>query len=170
MNTPLDTPLDTRWTASLLQAATSTFEELALLFAAPAPAGSAAPDVTAAATVPFDGPRRGRVAVGVSARLLPSIATNMLGFDSAPDAALQRDALGELTNVVCGNVVPSLTTDGAAFRLGAPSAANGAFALATQPGERLSAELALVTDDGDALVRLFLRVDPASPGSTTAAT
>ncbi len=163
-------PMQLPWTASLLRAATSTFEELALLLAAPAPADAPAPDVSAAATVPFDGPRRGRVAVGVSASLLPSIAANMLGFDATPDAALQRDALGELANVVCGNVVPSLTGDGAAFRLGAPSAANGACALATQPGERLLAELALVTDDGDALVRLFLRLGPASPGSTTAAT
>ena len=148
-------------TAPLLRATTSTFEELALLFAFPDDALAAAP-VHASAAVHFDGPSAGRLALGVSAPVLPAIATNMLGADAAPDAALQRDALGELADDVGGNVVPSLADAAAVFRLRAPESAAGDAAMQAGAGETMVGEVRLTLDEGSAIARLFVR-DVGSP-------
>jgi CheY-specific phosphatase CheX len=109
----------------LLTAATSTFESLALLFAE-TPSGGAPADVplTHAARVTFAGPRAGALEVAVSDDVAVALAANMLGLDPdavRADAALRRDAVGELANVVCGNVLPLVAGREAVFRLAAPA-------------------------------------------------
>lgn len=109
------------WQMPLQQAAAATFEELALLVpvdvlddeqrAAPLAPGMA---------VDFEGPFRGTLEIHVSANLLSGIAENMLGAFEAPSADEQRDALGEMCNVITGNVLPLLAGRTAVFRLHPP--------------------------------------------------
>ncbi len=106
---------------SLSQTTAATFEDLALLFpdAEPSAEQLAMPlDVTV--SVDFRGPLTGRLVLRASHVVLPTIAANMLGEDESRQAPLQRDALGELANVICGNVLPAIAGAEAVFHLAAP--------------------------------------------------
>ena len=52
--------------------------------------------------------------------MLPGLAANMLGVDEAPGSAEQADALGELANVLCGNLLPAIAGEQHVFILEAP--------------------------------------------------
>ncbi len=70
-----------------------TFENLALILAdteLSSEQASAPLDVTV--SVDFRGPETGRLVLKASARVLPTIAANMLGGDQSRSAVLQRDA------------------------------------------------------------------------------
>ncbi len=106
---------------SLSRATTATFEELALLvpehelsFA------QAAAPLDVAVSVEFRGPLRGRLVLRASSTILPVSAANMLGDDASRQRNLQRDALGEIANVICGNVLPVIAGVEAVFHLSAP--------------------------------------------------
>ena len=106
---------------SLSQTTAATFEDLALVFpdAELTPEQNAMPlDVTA--SVDFRGPLTGRLVLRASACVMPAIASNMLGDDESKHVPLQRDALGELANVICGNVLPAIGGAEAVFHLAAP--------------------------------------------------
>jgi hypothetical protein len=70
-------------------------------------------------SVRFEGPLTGRVVVRLCGGLLPLLASNMLG-DVDGDYHMQRDALAEVTNVICGNLMPLIGGAEAAFVLRAP--------------------------------------------------
>jgi CheY-specific phosphatase CheX len=145
----------------LLTAATSTFESLALLFAdVPAGAAQLATPLTHAVVVAFSGPTSGALTVAVSDDVAVALAANMLGLSpeaAAADPALRRDALGELANVVCGNVLPLVAGREAVFHLAAPAAC--ALPEAGGPAP-LHAET-LGVDLGRAVLALHLH-DPAA--------
>jgi hypothetical protein len=112
--------------SSLLAAAATTFESLAMLLpsAVPSAAEAAAP-LAFGVRVSFDGPFAGRLELRVTADVARGVAENMLGVDALSldldaDAALVRDALGEVANVVCGNLLPEIAGRDAVFRLDAP--------------------------------------------------
>lgn len=142
----------------LLAAATTTFESLALLVpsAELTPAEAAAPALHAV-RVAFTGPFAGALEVRVTADVARSLAENMLGVDDA-DPALVRDALGEVANVVCGNLLPDLGGREAVFHLSAPEPLDAAAA-SSPAGATLAASLGV--DGGRA--DLALRLDPATP-------
>lgn len=144
---------------SLFQAATSTFESLALLFPEQVSAdGAEFLPLDAAYSVTYRGAGDGRVVVGVTAGILPALAENMLGASAAPDPQLQRDALGELVNVVTGNVLPMINGATAVFRLDAPVPAGDA-PFAARVGELSAARVRLRMDEGEAILALFTRDD-----------
>jgi CheY-specific phosphatase CheX len=157
-------------TTALLQAATSTFESLALLCPEPcAPDGVAFIPIAAAVSVGFRGAREGHVVVGVTAGVLPALAENMLGADAAPDVRLQRDALGELANVVTGNVLPLVHGGAAVFHLDAPTLASETT-FARTDGRMHCAIVRLRMEEGEAIIALFdgRAADPTLVGERTA--
>ncbi len=100
----------------------ATFEELALLFPeATLSEAQQAQALDVATAVAFRGPLTGRLVLRASGCVLPTLASNMLGDHGAP-ASLQRDALGELANVICGNLMPEIGGTAAVFHLSAPVA------------------------------------------------
>lgn len=106
---------------SLSQALTATFEELALI--CPDTKLSDAQSealVDVAVSVSFNGPLSGRLVLRATSEILPGIAENMLGADGAYPLSVQRDALGELANVICGNLLPMIGGGEAVFVLSAP--------------------------------------------------
>jgi CheY-specific phosphatase CheX len=144
-------------TTSLFQAATSTFESLALLYPEPRSTdGAEFLPLEASFCVTYHGAGEGRVVVGVTAGVLPALAENMLGSAAAPDTRLQRDALGELANVVTGNVLPMVNGAAAVFRLDAPVPA-GDDPFRARDGEVQAAFTRLQMDEGEALLALFTR-------------
>jgi hypothetical protein len=156
-------------TTSLFQAATSTFESLALLFPEPCSIdGAEFLPIEAAHSVTYRGAGDGRVVVGVTAGVLPALAENMLGAAAAPDQQLQRDALGELVNVVTGNVLPMINGATAVFRLDAPVPA-GDDPFRAREGETQAAFTRLTMDEGEALLALFTRAGDGAASGTAAA-
>ncbi|MCE5218405.1 chemotaxis protein CheX [bacterium] len=139
----------------LYRAAAQTFEELAFLFAYPqqAEAQSAAPtDVIASAS--FRGPLQGRVTVACPRSMLPAIARNMLGEAEDPPELQQLDALSEMANVVCGNLLPTLAPEGSVFHMEAPQVFEGDLLRAEDtPAARTRLEF----DEGWAEVGLHLQ-------------
>lgn len=149
-------------TTSLLQAATSTFESLALLFPEPCSAeGAEFIPLDAAFSVTYHGAGTGRVVVGVTAGVLPALAENMLGAAAAPDQRMQRDALGELVNIVTGNVLPLINGATAVFTLDAPTP-EGDEPFRARAGETQVAMTRLQMDEGEAVLALFTQAgDPS---------
>lgn len=63
--------------------------------------------VQAVATIAFSGPAHGMLQVHAGEGLLPRLTANMLGTETAQES-LQFDALGEIANIICGQVLPAL--------------------------------------------------------------
>jgi CheY-specific phosphatase CheX len=107
-------------TAPLFTAAASTFEDLACLLPTDQlDEVQASADPEAEAHVAFTGPFAGTLVVRMHGRLLPLVAANMLGTDE-PSQSLQLDALGEIANVLCGNLLPLVAGGCPVFDLEAP--------------------------------------------------
>ena len=142
----------------LRQATVSTFESLAFLFAEDeCNEEQLAAPVAGSVSVEFYGPMRGRIVLRVTESLMPAIAANMLGDDESHLLPLQRDAIGEMSNVVCGNLLPLLAGKEVVFRLDAPQwRAQSAAAVDSRVGDAPLSHVVLGMDDGRVEVQLFV--------------
>ena len=153
----------------LLAAATSTFESLALLLpdAEPSADQLAAGPLAWGVALAFDGPLGdapgGTLIVRTTDDVARAVAANMLGLDAADDPRLVQDALGELANVICGNVLPELAGREAVFHLAAPRPLGDADA-PTLVAPTIDA-LTLGVDDGR--VEVALRTTPPLPAGSS---
>jgi len=140
--------------ASLTETLVTTLEEMGFVFAIEAGPGEERGLHGIAVEVSFSGPSSGLLWLEVSPQVLPTMTASMLAMDGVPGRVLQMDALGELANVVCGNVLPALAGSRAAFTLGHPEPANG-------PGpEGAEARSLVILDDGWAEARLVVVARP----------
>jgi chemotaxis protein CheY-P-specific phosphatase CheC len=158
--------------------AARTFENLAFLFTlAEGESAPADPAIPAAAGVRFEGPLSGRLVVTVDQAMLPVLAANMLGLEpgQAPTVGDQCDALKELANVLCGNILPELAGTEAVFTVRPPvlvdsgaacAAANGAAAAGDSEAPAAAASLAL--DAGTARLALYLFKEAAAQAPSPA--
>lgn len=142
------------WETALLQAAVLTFEEVCFL--CPETEHVTAPSsgtLENAATIEFRGAFCGGVCLRLSAGLLPVITANMLGELEAP-ADRQHDALGEVTNIICGNVLPQIAPTHDVFQLAPPQIID-AHAVITGMGTHV-AGVSLALEDGWATLDLYV--------------
>lgn len=123
----------------------------------------AAADLAATARVAFGGAADGCVTLRLCGGFLPEFTMNMLGEEEPPAPELQLDALGELTRVICGNLLPALAGRGAACELRAPIAGFGA--IAPPAGERRSACTVSVADGR---IELEVHTGTVPPGGESA--
>lgn len=146
----------------LSRATTATFEELALLFPEKelSPEQAAAP-LDVAVSVEFRGPLTGRLVVRASQCILPAIAANMLGAEESKQLPLQRDALGEVGNVICGHVLPLIAGSDKIFHLAAPLVVDGA-ALPHRDHDAPTARVEVGVEDGRAEAVLYLFTSDAA--------
>ncbi|MEN6631871.1 MAG: chemotaxis protein CheX [Candidatus Polarisedimenticolia bacterium] len=105
-----------------------------------------------AVAVDIRGPRRGRMVFAVSRGILAELAANMLGDDVPLPLDQQRDALGEMLNIICGAFLPSLEDDDGTYSISSPRPATF---------EEESAEGAIVVHFGveDGRAALSLRLE-----------
>lgn len=93
---------------SLRHAAATTFEQVVFLLAdMPPDEQQRAREVHAVATISFSGPAAGVLQVRACEGLLPRLTANMLGQEIESEA-VQLDALGEIANIICGQIFPYL--------------------------------------------------------------
>lgn len=110
-------------TQMLFDTAQRIFEEAAFALVDPpeeAPDSGTAPGMYA--SVDFFGPMSGILTIAASERLARTFAANMLGVDEDDPDALAKpgDALGEILNMICGNLLPAIAGAGPEFRIDAP--------------------------------------------------
>jgi hypothetical protein len=106
---------------SLHKAAVLTFEELSFMLPNEDPEDLqlAAPG-TIGARISFRGAFTGTLAILICGDLLPRLSTNMLGQETPPDPPQQLDALREVANVICGNLLPEVAGRQAVFDICPP--------------------------------------------------
>jgi len=160
--------MDRQFDATLASVAEKTLAELAFVFSMPdEEAVRHVSSALVAASVDFSGPFSGSLTVGVSANMLPAIASNMLGLDEGEGAATpeqQRDALKELANVVCGNLLPKVAGTEVVFKIDAPEVVD-AGRLEEKSGAEPVSRIRLILDEGRAEMALFVQGEvPALAG------
>ncbi len=98
-----------------------TFEELGFVFPeAEMTMEQANAEAEIAIETDFYGPFEGKVILQICGGLVEAISTNMLASDAPPAPHLQQDAMRELTNVVCGNLLPLIAGSKEVFHLKPP--------------------------------------------------
>jgi hypothetical protein len=147
----------------LRDVAVQTFEELAFVFATgedtlPEDLGS-----TRTVTVAFSGIWEGAVRLQTPSDLLAVVAAGMLGLDeSVPSSAEQQDdALRELLNVICGNLLPVLAGREPVFRVGVPCIQTPDAPEPGDSGKPAVAEVVVGLDEGWARLWYFEGRPPA---------
>jgi hypothetical protein len=141
--------------SSLRAAAVATFEQVVFLLPdTPPDEEQRALEVSAVASIAFSGPAMGVLQVRACEGLLPRLTANMLGAE-VDDEALQLDALGEIANIICGQLFPQIAPD-SAFSQDPPDVV--ACPEARLPLLRLPAaqvELGLESSRADVLLYIF---------------
>lgn len=77
------------------------------------------------ADLTFAGPAQGRITLAIPRELALELGLNILGADpDSASAGLAEDAVKELTNIICGELLYRLHGAQAVFNLGVPSLRN----------------------------------------------
>lgn len=107
---------------ALHKVAEDVLEKLAFIFSFPEEEREDPdPEGVVGVGVTFSGPFNGILFMRIAKDILPELAGNMLGIDEDETTGeLQHDALKELLNVVCGNLLPALAGKERIFNVGAP--------------------------------------------------
>jgi hypothetical protein len=105
------------------------------------------------AIVCFRGPLSGAVCVQADADALASIAANMLGSEEPPALPVQQDALGEVANVITGNLLREAGPADGVFDLTPPRMQQEV------PGRR-AARVTVATEPGELTAILYLEGSP----------
>lgn len=133
----------------------ATLERLAFLFASPVEEAPAADESgLETVSVDFTGAFTGGLELSLSVPVLAELAANMLGVGegAALSAEEQRDALKELANVICGNLLPAIDGQAKEFNIHARDSAG-----ADVPRWRhLLAVSHLILENGICRVRMHL--------------
>jgi hypothetical protein len=148
--------------SSLRAAAIATFEQVVFLLPdTPPDDQQRAREVAAIASIAFSGPAVGVLQVRACEGLLPRLTAHMLGEES-DDEGLQLDALGELANIICGQLFPQIAPD-SAFSQDPPdvvSCPEARLPLLRLPAAQV--ELGLENSRADVLLYLFADFRPAA--------
>lgn len=145
----------------LLKAAVMTFEELGFMLPTPElDESQQRATAQAAVGVQFRGLFAGELVVLVCGDWLPLLAANMLGEDEPPSLLQQFDALGEIANIICGNVLPQIAGPQVIFNLSAPCPVEIPQMAAIDP-ECPAAKARLGLETGRAEVLLYLHSETA---------
>ena len=152
----------------LRQVAEDTFATMAFFLPAEGPGSNPDPSgPSRVALVDFTGPFAGRLSLTVPDAMAALLAANMLGLDGGQPTPLQeRDALAELANVICGNLLPILATPQDVFNVGHPCVTPPD----PQPaGPRTPPDSGVTLSFDEGTVRLTLHVSglPAAPQAGT---
>lgn len=107
---------------TLTQVGADVLETVAFAIVVPGTAEKAPGEALVKATVRFSGPFKGAFSLTIPQSAAPGLANNMLGRDEmAPATAREaQDAIGELANIICGNVLSAVAGPAPVFDLSAP--------------------------------------------------
>lgn len=166
--TPQTTP---NFDKVIFRVAEETFGELAFMLVVPPEFGDgddAPQGWTHVAMVDFTGPFDGQLFVAISGQMLSPLAANMLGLEMGedpPEGVDPIDALKELLNVICGNLLPAMAGEEVVFHIGAPLILDKAELPDSLPGRDFAGSAELDLDAGRAAVVLFVNEGSVIPSA-----
>ena len=138
-------------TEALQQTAIRSLETLCFVFSSPAAHGPHDPATDPLIVeVRFQGTHAGSLVLKVAQNIVATLAGNMTGEGTMTDEQ-QRDAVGEIANVICGNFLPDAFGKGHVFEIAAPVIPQ------TVPADRSSVQVHLTVEAG--WVDIVLRLD-----------
>jgi CheY-specific phosphatase CheX len=115
------TPSDRGWEETLRATSVGVLEDLCFVCPDPAPDPTPASASALTVEVAFEGPMAGKVSLRFLDLPREDIAAAMLGdVDGGLSEAETRDALGEVANVICGQLLPRIAGADAVFDLRPP--------------------------------------------------
>lgn len=152
-----DVDLEPQPASTLQEVAERTFEDLAFILTTPEEFsdGNIPGGPTLVTNVVFTGPAEGTLFMSVPQEMLAELADNMLGIEDAPSEEQRHDALKELLNVVCGNLLPVIAGSQAVFDVGAPAQPKSGSVPQTYRQHEPNAIASLLLDSGQANLALF---------------
>ena len=112
--------MDKNWQKELCAAAVLTFEEMCLLMPDELSDGELSVETPRSASVSFSGPICGELFVSVDEGFLPELVGHIVGEIEISEMELLMDGLGEVANIITGNVLPRIGGEAAVFVLEAP--------------------------------------------------
>jgi len=148
----------------LTQVANDTLEKLAFLFAFPdSERVDDGPDPTVVGRVAFFGYFNGSLLMRISSSVIPELAGNMLGLDDGAEISdvQQHDALKEIINVICGNLLPTVAGDQVEFNIEAPKILSSGEAENLPENERPACIVRLTLEEGFIDLYFFIQGEPA---------
>jgi len=149
----------------LHRVAEEILEKLAFMFSFPEDEGGEINyDAVVAASVSFAGPFSGNLIMVVSEQILPELTGNMLGLDDKDETTLEQrhDALKELINVICGNLLPTIAGKHSIFNVNAPVILPGGTNFSSDDGNKPVSAVRLSIEDEPCNILLFVK-DGLSP-------
>jgi CheY-specific phosphatase CheX len=108
------------------------------------------------AAVHFRGPFSGCLIVSIVPEMLTQLAANMLGDEAQSNELMERDSLGEIANVICGNALPAIYGFEPVFHLDAPSIVEDANELLDSSQYKKEAEVMISFDCGSVSIALLI--------------
>jgi hypothetical protein len=156
MKTQIDNDIKTKIKKVLQEVTISTFEDICFMYTAPE-----LEDVQknlkleAAAEAKYRGDYTGKLLVEIRGGLLSAIAANILSND-VPSSRQKKDALGEIANIICGNVVISLGRSGRGSKIESPRYLNKDELLKEEGKCIPLAEVTLNFKEGRADIKFFV--------------
>ena len=152
---------------TMRRVAEDVFASLAFMFPVDADPATASQEPPKRAAIDFRGPVNGTLVLSVAEEMLGPLASNMLGLEDGvlPSAAQKQDALKEILNVICGNLLPAIVSSREVFSIGAPRLLpDGQSCL--PPDGRTSAVTARISlDAGHVCLTLLLPSDQLIAGA-----
>jgi len=112
-------------------------------------------ELEAAAEVKYRGDLTGKLLIETRGGLSMAIAANMLSND-VPSAQQKKDALGEIANIICGNVVPSLGRGKLEYKIESPRPLNKDELLKEEKQGNPLAEITFNFNEGRADIKFFV--------------
>lgn len=148
---------------TLYNVAEDVLEKLAFIFSFPEDERETIDYSSATgARVSFSGPFTGTLIMAVSGEALPELAGNMLGLDDEDETTpeQQQDALKELINVVCGNLLPAISGKQSVFNVNPPEIISQEDPVITDDGPQPTTIAKMDLDDGQCDLLLFVDEQP----------
>ena len=97
----------------------------------------------------------GKLLIETRGGLFSAIATNILSIDD-PSTKQKKDALGEIANIICGNVVPSLAGGGREYKIESPRPLSKDDLLKEEKQGKPLVEITFNFNQGRADIKLFV--------------
>lgn len=151
--------MKTRIKKVLEEATVSTFEDICFIYTVPE-----LKDIQkhlkleAAAEVKYRGNFSGKLIIETRGDLLSAIAANILSNDLS-SIQQKDDALGELANIICGNIVPYLGRGGKGYKIESPRSLNKKELSEEKKQGKPVAKVTLNFDQGRADIKFYVDGD-----------
>jgi len=143
----------------LQEAAVNTFEDICFMYQVPELKDVQNNlTVEAASEVRYRGDYTGSLLIETRGGLFSAIAANILSIDN-PSAQQKKDALGEVANIICGNVVTSLGRGKMGYKIESPRPLKKDELLQEKRQEIPLAEISMNFNEGRADIKFFVDGD-----------